>query len=239
MTISELAARSGVPATTLRFYEAEGLLPAARAANGYRLYGPAAEERLAFIAQAKQLNLPLSDVRELVAARESEPCVQVRATYRPMLATRMADVDHRLSSLTALRATLQTAMAGLEETPDRDALCDAGCSCLEPWAAAQAESPVVACTLDGGDGYAERVARWQDLVSGADRVDVPGGVRVLLPIGLIEEAAALAAAEQRCCSFFGFRVELMGEVFTLTITAPEEAAGFLTDLLAASESGTP
>ncbi|WP_282947853.1 MerR family DNA-binding transcriptional regulator [Cellulomonas endometrii] len=34
MKISELAARSGVPATTLRFYEAEGLLPAERAGNG-------------------------------------------------------------------------------------------------------------------------------------------------------------------------------------------------------------
>lgn len=239
MRISELAARSGVPASTLRYYEAEGLLPAARAANGYRVYGLAAEERLAFITQAKHLDLALSDVRELVAARESEPCAQVRATYRPMLATRMADVDDRISSLAVLRATLQSAMAELDRLPDRDAPCDAGCSFLEPKATAQAETPVVACTLDGGEGYAERIAAWKDLLSGGtDRVEVPGGVRVLLPIGLVEKAAALAAAEQQCCSFFGFRIELLGKVFTLTITAPEEAADLLSDLLPASASGT-
>ncbi|MCO6005412.1 MerR family DNA-binding transcriptional regulator [Actinoallomurus purpureus] len=37
--ISQLAKRSGVPATTLRFYETAGLPPADRTSAGYRLYG--------------------------------------------------------------------------------------------------------------------------------------------------------------------------------------------------------
>ncbi|WP_416316268.1 MerR family DNA-binding transcriptional regulator [Streptomyces sp. S584] len=36
MRISQLAERSGVPATTLRFYEGVGLLPADRTPAGYR-----------------------------------------------------------------------------------------------------------------------------------------------------------------------------------------------------------
>jgi hypothetical protein len=56
MRISQLAERSGVPATTLRFYEATGLLPAARNPAGYRLYGEEAVERLAFIGAAKHLD---------------------------------------------------------------------------------------------------------------------------------------------------------------------------------------
>jgi DNA-binding transcriptional MerR regulator len=47
MRISQLAERSGVPATTLRFYESAGLLPADRSPAGYRLYGEDAVERLA------------------------------------------------------------------------------------------------------------------------------------------------------------------------------------------------
>ncbi|WP_244318556.1 MerR family DNA-binding transcriptional regulator [Streptomyces brevispora] len=49
MRISQLAERSGVPATTLRFYETAGLLPAERTPAGYRLYGQDAVDRLAFI----------------------------------------------------------------------------------------------------------------------------------------------------------------------------------------------
>ena len=42
MLIKELAARTGVPAKTIRYYEAAGLLPqAARGANNYRQYTPA------------------------------------------------------------------------------------------------------------------------------------------------------------------------------------------------------
>ncbi|MFE1555035.1 MerR family DNA-binding transcriptional regulator [Streptomyces sp. NPDC058734] len=55
LRISQLAERSGVPASTLRFYETAGLLPAERTASGYRQYGPDAVERLAFISSAKLL----------------------------------------------------------------------------------------------------------------------------------------------------------------------------------------
>lgn len=58
MRISQLAERSGVPATTLRFYEGAGLLPADRTPAGYRSYDEDAVERLAFIGAAKRLGLP-------------------------------------------------------------------------------------------------------------------------------------------------------------------------------------
>ena len=53
MTITEVARRSGVASSALRFYEAEGLLePARRTPSGYRLYGPEARDRVAFIASS-------------------------------------------------------------------------------------------------------------------------------------------------------------------------------------------
>ena len=58
--VSQLASLSGVPATTLRFYEQEGLLPAQRTSSGYRIYGPTAVDRLAFFSTGKHLGLPLA-----------------------------------------------------------------------------------------------------------------------------------------------------------------------------------
>jgi DNA-binding transcriptional MerR regulator len=239
MRISELSARTGVPASTLRFYESEGLLPADRAENGYRVYGEAAVDRLAFIAQAKHLDLPLPAVRELVTAWESEPCHTVRATYRPMLLERAAQVDERVVALEALRSTLATAVERLDALPDRNEPCDAGCTFLDRPRTAlpvvSAPTAPIACTLGGSD-YDARVQDWRQLLDGAPRVDVPGGVRVTLPTTVLERAAALAAAEQGCCGFFAFRIELHGSVFDLTMTAPPEARAMLDDLLPTQES---
>lgn len=239
MRISDLSARTGVPASTLRFYETEGLLPADRAENGYRVYGEAAVDRLAFIAQAKHLDLPLTAVRELVTAWESEPCHSVRAKYRPMLLEHAAQVDERIVSLEALRSTLATAVERLDALPDRDDPCDADCTFLDR---ARPELPIVtdpgttiACSLAGGD-YGTRVADWRELLTGAPRADVGGGVRVTLPTTALGRAASLAQAEQSCCAFYTFRIDLHGSTFDLTITAPPEARAMLEDLLPAEEA---
>jgi DNA-binding transcriptional MerR regulator len=241
MRISELSARTGVPASTLRFYESEGLLPADRAENGYRVYGEAAVDRLAFVAQAKHLDLPLPAVRELVSVWESEPCHSVRATYRPMLLERAAQVDERVVALEALRSTLAIAVERLDALPDRDDPCDAGCTFLDAPRTAlpvvSAPSTPIACTLDGSD-YGARVAHWHELLDAVPRVDVPGGVRVTLPTNVLQRATALAAAEQACCGFFAFRIDLHGSAFELTMTAPPDARPMLDDLLPAGSTSS-
>ena len=236
MRISELSARTGVPASTLRFYEAEGLLPADRAGNGYRVYGEAAVDRLAFIAQAKHVDLPLPAVRELVKAWESEPCQSVRAKYRPMLLERRAQVDERMVALKALRASLVTAVDRLDALPDRDAPCDVGCTFLErtqlPIPIVTQSRTAIACSLDGAD-YGARVTAWRELLTGAPRADVAGGVCVTLPTATLGRATELALAEQSCCAFYTFRIDLHGQTFDLTITAPPEAREMLNDLVPA------
>ncbi|WP_125777875.1 MerR family transcriptional regulator [Antribacter gilvus] len=253
MRISELAQRSGIPATTLRYYEKEGLLPAPRAGNGYRAYGPDAVDRLAFIAQARHLDLPLAAVRELVTAWESEPCHSVRDAYRSLLVERSVQVGERVVALVALQETLAQAITRLDDLPERDAPCDDTCVHLDsdgPTAASGpdrapvasavgASAPVadapVACTLGAGD-YAARTAAWRDLLAGAVREEVAGGVRATLPVADLERTTALAAQEQECCAFYSFRLDLRGPVFDLTITAPPDAGPLLADLLPARTS---
>ncbi len=67
MLISQFAEHTGVPATTLRYYESAGLVPAERTDSGYRIYGERDVDRVAFIQAAKHVGLPLGEIRELLA----------------------------------------------------------------------------------------------------------------------------------------------------------------------------
>jgi MerR family transcriptional regulator, copper efflux regulator len=158
-----------------------------------------------------------------------------------MLVERAGQVGERIVALQSLRATLQTAIDRLDGLPDRDEPCDAECTVLDrprrDLPPAGSGSKPVACTLNGGD-YTMRVQQWRDLLSGAPRTEVDGGVRATLATSALEQAAALAAAEQRCCAFYRFRIDLDGPTFDLTITAPAEAIDLLADLLSA-EDPTP
>lgn len=241
MRISQLAARSGVPVSTLRYYEAEGLLPATRADNGYRVYGEAAVDRLAFISQAKSLSLPLTEIRELVLARDAEPCRAVRTRYRPMLDQHAAQIQARIDQLRALQSTITEAQRHLSELPDRETPCDASCSFLHnhPPSAppTQPETPMItidapetiACSLDGNH-YTERAAAWRSLITDAPSERIGDGLRFRLPMDRLEAATTLAAAEQHCCTFYQFNFELHGSQFDMTVSAPPEATGMLADL---------
>ncbi|TDC81551.1 MerR family transcriptional regulator, partial [Actinomadura sp. 7K507] len=124
MRISQLAERSGVPATTLRFYESAGLLPADRSPAGYRLYGEDAVDRLAFIGAAKHLGLPLEEVSELLGVWESGACSEVKADLRPRVAARITGAEARAAELAAFTATLRQALRHLDSLPDRPGPCD-------------------------------------------------------------------------------------------------------------------
>jgi MerR family Zn(II)-responsive transcriptional regulator of zntA len=78
MRIGELAEASGTTAKTLRFYEEQGLLPAAeRTPAGYRDYTPDAVGRIDFIHRGQAAGLTLAQVRQLrdqAATVEPETC---------------------------------------------------------------------------------------------------------------------------------------------------------------------
>ncbi|MER5967234.1 MerR family transcriptional regulator [Streptomyces sp. NPDC002057] len=250
MRISQLAERSGVPATTLRFYEGAGLLPADRTPAGYRLYGEGAVERLAFIGAAKHLGLPLEEIGELLAVWEAGACRDVRADLRPRITARLAEAESRAAELAAFTASLHTALERLDALPDRASPCDPACGFLDPPApgtagprpvdvvpapgrrAAETEAwrtAPVACSLTG-DGSRERTAQWREVVEGAERTAVPDGLRLTMPVDRTARVAELAAAEQRCCPFFDFRLHLDGPRLHLEVRAPADGAGPLTAL---------
>ena len=67
MTIGQVAGAVGVPISTLRFYERQGLMHwTQRSDAGYRLYDPAAVERLRFIRGGQAVGFTLEDIRTLL-----------------------------------------------------------------------------------------------------------------------------------------------------------------------------
>ena len=66
--IGDAAARSGVTAANIRYYEKEGLIaPQARGDNSYRLYNDADVHRLRFIRLCRAMDMSLDEVRTLLA----------------------------------------------------------------------------------------------------------------------------------------------------------------------------
>lgn len=85
MKIGAAAAKSGVPAKTIRYYESIGLVaPADRRPNGYRVYSAVDMRTLNFIKRARSLGFSVGEVRELVDlwrnSKRSSAAVKVVAT---------------------------------------------------------------------------------------------------------------------------------------------------------------
>ncbi len=127
MRIGEVAGRSGIPAKTIRFWEARRLLPApARTPAGYRDYGPAILERLAFIRHAQAAGLTLEQIRQVLDIRDGgrPPCVHVTG----LIARRLGEVEARLAELARARDQLAALAARAAEQDPAD--CRGYCSIL-------------------------------------------------------------------------------------------------------------
>lgn len=241
--ISELAERTGVPATTLRFYEAAGLLPADRTPAGYRTYAESAVERLSVVGAGKRLGLPLADIAELLRVWESGACREVKADLQPRLAARLEDTERRQAELAATAVGLRAAIDRLDALPDRAGPCEP--DCLRPLPPATAEDgsatdtrtgfderwrmAPVACSLSGTETV-ERVERWRDALVGGAPTTTSDGVRFTVPVDRLAELAELAAAEQACCPFLGFRFDLDGPDLRVEVRATAEGRAVLGEL---------
>jgi DNA-binding transcriptional MerR regulator len=128
MRIGEVAARAGVPAKTIRFWEDQHLLPApARTAAGYRNYSTGIVERLAFIRHAQAAGLTLEHIRQVLAIRDGgqPPCVHVA----DLITQRLGEVEARLAELALARDQLAALAARAAAQDPAD--CRGYCSIIE------------------------------------------------------------------------------------------------------------
>lgn len=106
LSIGELSRATGVKPTTIRFYEAEGLLPPpARTGGGHRVYGKPHLDRLGFVHHARELGFGMDDIRELLRLADAPadaPCEEADEIARRHL----RGVRERLARLRSLEAEL-------------------------------------------------------------------------------------------------------------------------------------
>jgi MerR family transcriptional regulator, redox-sensitive transcriptional activator SoxR len=137
LTIGEVVARSGAPASALRFYEAEGLIASRRTEGNQRRYERAVLRRIAFIRAGRAAGIALSQIRAGLATLPDDRTPTKRDWQRLSKAWQ-ADIDDRISTLQALRDRLATCI---------------GCGCLSIDACALFNPDDEAAALGPGAHY--------------------------------------------------------------------------------------
>lgn len=105
MDIAEVAKRSGVPASTLRYYEEKGLVTSIGRSGLRRLFGPEVFERLALIALGHAAGFSLAEIGEMFGGN-GEPCID-----RKRLAAKADQIDRMIEGLRAMSDGLRHAAA--------------------------------------------------------------------------------------------------------------------------------
>ncbi len=103
MDIAEVARRSGVPASTLRFYEEKGLIASIGRRGLRRLFDPGVVERLGLIALGRAAGLSLDEIATMFA-----PDGRLRVDRRA-LSAKAEQLEKRIAKLRAMRDGLQHA----------------------------------------------------------------------------------------------------------------------------------
>lgn len=125
MHIGQLAARSGTPIQTVRYYERIGLMPPPpRGASGYREYRQEHLERILFLRRCRELGFSIRETSDLVGYAEhpGQSCTAVTKLAQ----RRLAEVQKELAELRRQESRLDALIAACTNG------CIAECKILEP-----------------------------------------------------------------------------------------------------------
>lgn len=106
LSVGEVARRSGVAVSALRFCEAKGLISGWRDAGNRRRYARHVLRRVALIRVAQRAGLPLDAIREALAGLPSGKAPTAR-DWRRLAAAWKGTLDERIRALTRLRAEFE------------------------------------------------------------------------------------------------------------------------------------
>jgi MerR family redox-sensitive transcriptional activator SoxR len=104
-TVGELADRSGVATSALRFYEREGLIKSRRTTGNQRRYSRDTLRRVAFIRTSQRLGIPLATIREVLELLPEDRTPTREDWARISLCWR-DDLEQRIRTLQRLRDNL-------------------------------------------------------------------------------------------------------------------------------------
>jgi MerR family redox-sensitive transcriptional activator SoxR len=143
LTIGEVALRSGIATSALRFYEAQGLITSSRTSGNQRRYARAVLRRVALIQAGRAAGIPLERIR---SALETLPASRTpsRRDWERLSRTWREDLDRQIATLHAIRDRLTTCI---------------GCGCLSIDACGLLNPGDEARELGAGAHYLRRDSR--------------------------------------------------------------------------------
>jgi DNA-binding transcriptional MerR regulator len=106
LTVGQVAARAGVSADTIRYYERVGVLPkVTRTSGGYRAYPEGVLNRITLVRNAQRFGFSLREIAAFLRVRDrgGKPCHEVKAAAERMLEA----MDQHIADLTAARARVR------------------------------------------------------------------------------------------------------------------------------------
>lgn len=103
MDIAEVAKRSGVPASTLRFYEEKGLISSIGRQGLRRVFNDSILERLALIALGRAVGFSLDEIARMIGSK-GNPNID-----RQLLVSKADELDRTIHELAAMRDGLRHA----------------------------------------------------------------------------------------------------------------------------------
>ncbi len=117
MKIGQVAAISGLPIKTIRYYDEIGLLePSVESSqSGYRLFEESVLSRLTFIKRAKSLGFSLQEIGEILSIRDQGelPCREVKQK----LNHKVQEITSQIEALENLKVELQEILGHWQEEP--------------------------------------------------------------------------------------------------------------------------
>ncbi len=136
-TVGELAERTGVATSALRFYEDHGLIVSERTISGHRRFSAEVLRRVSFIKVAQSVGMTLSEIAAVLSSLPENRTpnrsdwARIARRWRPIL-------DERIATLTQLRDDLESCI---------------GCGCLSLTSCKLYNPGDIAATLGAGPRY--------------------------------------------------------------------------------------
>jgi MerR family redox-sensitive transcriptional activator SoxR len=143
LTVGEVAERSGVAPSALRYYESAGLIAATRTTGNQRRYQRNVLRRLAFVRAAQNVGLSLTEITDALATLP-DGRTPTKADWTRLSRTWRARLDEQIAALTKLRDGLDSCI---------------GCGCLSLQRCAVQNPADMMAAAGQGAMYLPRVLR--------------------------------------------------------------------------------
>lgn len=108
MAIGEVTKRTGVPSSTLRYYEEEGILPPAKRQNGRRVYDEDMLRLVEVAVFAQSVGFSLEEIRQLFKGLEGRS--GLKAQWQPLARAKLAQLDAVIGKARQMKAAIEAGL---------------------------------------------------------------------------------------------------------------------------------